>query len=77
MIDACPLNFPETCFYQEGVAVEVIKTDFSSGRLVSIKQENRLTAEQIRNHFVSVVRERRKAVNRVKLAKEGISEQDQ
>ena len=48
-IDACPLNVPETCFYQDGHAVEVIKTDFATGKLVSIKQESRLTAEQIRN----------------------------
>jgi hypothetical protein len=57
--------------------VEIVKTDNDSGNLISIKQESKLTAELIRNQFVSVVRERRKFVNRQKMAKEGIKESDE
>ena len=76
-IEACPIIFPETAFYLNGSPVEIVKTDNDSGNLISIKQESKLTAELIRNQFVTVVRERRKFVNRQKMAKEGIKESDE
>jgi hypothetical protein len=32
-VEACPLNFPETAFYQNGVCVELFKTDHETGLL--------------------------------------------
>ena len=35
-VEAFPLNFPETAFYANGLASELIKTDPKTGLLVSI-----------------------------------------
>lgn len=63
-IAACPLLFPETVFYNNGICIDLVKTDAETGLLLSIKTESKLTPEVIRNQFVTVVRERRKFVNR-------------
>jgi hypothetical protein len=66
-IEACPVNFPETAFYRRGVAVEMIKTDAQSHLLVSIKQESKLTQDNIRFTLIQATRDRRKYINRNKV----------
>jgi hypothetical protein len=42
-IQSCPINFPDTAFFDhKGHVTEIIKTD-KEGFITSIRQENRLT----------------------------------
>lgn len=55
--------YPDTVFYKDGVTDMIIKTD-NNGFLTLVKEPNKLTAEVIRNSFVSIVGKRRKYTNK-------------
>lgn len=56
--------FPDTVFYKDGVAQEIIKTDPDTGLITSVKQESKLTWEKVTQNIITVVRDRRRFVKK-------------
>lgn len=53
-------------FYNNGQAIDLVRTDVDSGLLQSCRQESKLTWDKITVGFVTAVRDRRKYINRQK-----------
>lgn len=65
-VAACPVQFPDTAFYQNGVCIDLVNTCADTGFLQSFKQhESKLKWDKLTIHFVTVTRERMKYTNRL------------